>query len=45
MAEQSDRPIGAPIYACINQISVFLQFIPLEDLLKREKAIAFRGVE
>ena len=45
MAEQIDRPIGIPTYAGIHQIAMFLQLIPLEDLLEREQAIAFRGVE
>ena len=45
MGEQDDRAIGITIDACINQIAVFLQLIPLEDLLQREKTIAFRGVE
>ena len=45
MVEQGDRAIGMTIDACIDQIAMFLKLIPLEDLLQREKAIAFRGVE
>ena len=45
MVQQGDRAIGITIDACIDQIAVFLQLVPLEDLLQREEAIAFRGVE
>ena len=45
MLEQGDRAIGVAIDAYIDQIAMFLQFIALQDLLQREKAIAFRGVE
>ena len=45
MVEQGHRTIGITIDACINQIAMFLQLIPLEDLLQREKAISFCGVE
>ena len=45
MVEQGDRAIGITTDACINQIAMFLQLIPLKNLLQSEKPIAFRGVK
>jgi len=45
MVEQGDRAIGITTDACIDQIAMFLQLIPLKDLLQREKPIAFCSVK